>query len=69
MINAFSKNGIIKVKFQAIGAPKMTGSLILKIDGTIVALPTELSLFDLDFNIMSTNGNVPPCPPINTHPQ
>ncbi len=68
MMIPFSHIGTMRIGLKAIGDPKITGSLILKIEGTIVTRPMAFKCFDLASNTMSTTkGSVVPIPPIHTH--
>ena len=59
-------NGIIKIGFSTIGNPKITGSLILKIPGTIQVLDNAFEYFDRPNTIIAnTSPNVAPEPPIH----
>lgn len=58
-------SGIIKYGFYTT-VPKITGSLMLNIDGAIHALPKAFILRDLHANnISKTKGRVHPTPPIH----
>ena len=50
-------NGIIKIGFSTIGNPNMTGSLILKIPGTIQVLDNAFEYFDRP-NIIIANTSL-----------
>ena len=59
-------NGIIKIGFSTIGIPKITGSLILNIPGTIQVLANAFEYFDRPNTIIAnTSPNVAPEPPIH----
>ncbi|CRH72920.1 Uncharacterised protein [Chlamydia trachomatis] len=60
-------NGTIKMGFMTIGAPKMIGSLILKIPGTKDSLPSSFKYFDFENRNSTTSDNVDPAPPIQTN--
>lgn len=65
VINGIVTNGMIRIGFNTIGAPKMIGSLILKIPGTILVLPSAFKYLEREKNTMArTNPRVAPDPPI-----
>ena len=55
-------NGMNIYGFKRIGSPKITGSLMPKIDGTSDATPMDLNDFAFDFIINRTRPNVNPEP-------
>lgn len=58
-------NGIINVGFNTIGTPKITGSLMLKIDGVIIAFPSFEAYLDLAVKASKiASPIVQPDPPI-----
>ena len=62
--NPVIQNGIIKIGLKAIGAPKTSGSLILKMEGTSDALPIILKREDFARNaIIIQRASVAPPPP------
>ena len=57
-------NGIAMTGFKTIGRPKITGSLIPKIPGTMANLPRPLIRCDLQNDSIAINrDNVDPAPP------
>ena len=56
--------GTMRSGFHAT-APKITGSLMLKIPGTKQALPNAFNSFDLEKHIKITKDRVAPIPPIH----
>ena len=57
-------NGMIIIGFNTIGKPKMIGSLIPKIPGTMLNLPNTLIRSDLqNSSIQITSDSVLPPPP------
>lgn len=64
LISGAAINGIINVGFNTIGAPKINGSLMLKIDGIIDVLPNVFEYFDFPSNNVMASANVAPEPPI-----
>lgn len=53
-------NGIARIGFITIGAPKITGSLILKSPGRMESLPNFLMNSDLEKRNKQTSANVAP---------
>ena len=55
--------GIARTGLYVIGTPKVIGSLIEQIPGTIEILASDFNFADLDFHISTINPRVPPAPP------
>ena len=60
-------NGIVKVGFITIGAPKIIGSLILNRPGKKPIFPNSFKYADLDVKNKQTSAKVAPAPPIQTN--
>ena len=65
--NGATMNGIARIGFMTIGAPKIMGSLILKSPGSIDSFPNCFKYLDFENIKRTTRANVAPDPPIQTN--
>ena len=52
--------GMKKIGLKQMGVPKITGSLMLKMEGTSVALPSRRNFLDFARSMNSASGRVAP---------
>src|SRR5437868_637729 len=69
MIAGASTKGGASLPFMTTGVPKMSGSLMLKIAGTMPARPTRRSCFDLANSRSRASASVAPDPPCQVNQQ